>query len=297
MELELHQLDLRYAGLRRRDGRKERALLSSLSELGQQVPVVVVASEDGRYVLVDGYKRVRALERLHRDTVSAIAWALAEPEALLLDRLMRTADGDSALEQGWLLRELHKRFGLTAGELAQRFDKSQSWVSRRLALVSELPEPVQELVRKGELAAHVAMKHLVPLARAKKAECLELAPVLAAHALSSRQAAALCAARAAGSAESRKLILADPLLVLCAEQETHCRKELSPAERLVSDVAAIAAIARRARRLTLGGGARLASAAELRAALTAAEADTTALFALLHQEVAPARPEHPHGNP
>lgn len=220
--------------------------------------MVVVEGEAGRYVLVDGYKRVRALQRLHRDTVSAISWALAEPEALLLERLMRTAEGDSPLEQGWLLRELHQRFGLSAGEMARRFDKSPSWVSRRLALVGELPEAVQELVRRGELAAHAAMKHLVPLARANPAECLQLAPALAARGLSSRQVAALCSAWAAGTAESRRLILADPLLVLRAEQETQRPRELTPADRLLSDVAAIAAISRRARRLLLDGAARLA---------------------------------------
>lgn len=60
VDIELHQLDLRYAGLRRRDGRRERALLSSMSEAGQQTPVIVVKGEADRYVLVDGYKRVRA---------------------------------------------------------------------------------------------------------------------------------------------------------------------------------------------------------------------------------------------
>ena len=60
MDIELHQLDLRYEGLRRRDGRRERALLASVSAIGQQAPVVVV-HDGGKYVLVDGYKRVRAL--------------------------------------------------------------------------------------------------------------------------------------------------------------------------------------------------------------------------------------------
>ncbi len=287
MELELHQLDLRYATLRRRDGRRERALLSSLSATGQQVPVVVVEREPGTYVLVDGYKRVRALQRLHRDTVSAMTWALTEPEALLLARLMRTADGDSALEQGWLLRELHERFGLAASELARRFDKSLSWVSRRLSLVSELPESVQDLVRRGELSAHAAMKHLVPLARANIDGCLELAPVLAAHGLSSRQVATLCAAWAAGTAESRRLILSDPLLVIRAEDEARRPRERAPRDRLLGDVAAIAAIARRARRLALdepharpGGDAEH----ELQAALAAAAADTAALFHALREE-------------
>lgn len=287
MDLELHQLDLRYATLRRRDGRRERALLSSLSATGQQVPVVVVKSETGKFVLVDGYKRVRALQRLHRDTVTAMTWALAEPEALLLARLMRTAEGDSALEQGWLLRELHQRFGLAANELARRFDKSKSWVSRRLALVKDLPESVQELVRSGELSAHAAMKHLVPLARANIDGWLELPPALAAHGLSSRQVGTLCAAWAAGTAESRALILSDPLLVIRAEDEARRPKERLPRDRLLGDVAAIAAIARRARRFALeepharpGGVAEN----ELQAALAAAAADTAALFRALRGE-------------
>lgn len=68
-------------------------------------------------------------------------WALSELDALLLARMLRAGDGDTALEQGWLLRELHERFGLTASELARRFDKSPSWVSRRLALAASCPTP------------------------------------------------------------------------------------------------------------------------------------------------------------
>lgn len=283
MELELHQLDLRYEGLRRRDRRRERALLASVSVIGQQTPVVVVATDD-KHVLVDGYKRVRALARLRRDTVLALQWGLAEAEALLLARLMRTSEGDSALEQGWLLRELHERFGLSIGELARRFDKSHSWVSRRLALVGGLPTVVQELVRSGELSAHAAMKHLVPMARANEAGCLVLAKAVAAHGLSSRQVGTLCVAWAAGTPESRQLIVSDPLLVLRAEEEARRPKEKLPCERLKGEVAAIAGIARRAKHFALtepharpGGQAEV----ELQAAAAAAEADTAALFRTL----------------
>ncbi len=289
VELELHQLDLRYAALRRRDAKRERTLIASLAEIGQQAPVVVVRAETGKLVLVDGYKRVRALRRLHRDTVRAVVWELTEPDALLLEQLMRTAESDSALEQGWLLRELHERFGLSSGELARRFDKSASWVSRRLALVRELPEAVQELVRKGELAAHAAMKHLVPLARANIAGCLELAPVLAGHGLSSRQVGTLCAAFAAGTDESRRLILTEPQIVLRAETEAQRPRDKSPVERLLSD------IARRARHLFADEKQKrpaVAWGSELGLALSAAEADTAALFAVLRKEVGRAGPEH-----
>ena len=116
MDLEFHQIELRYEALRTRSATREARLLASLAEGGQQVPVVVVTSgERHRYVLVDGYKRVRALRRLGRDTVRAMAWDLAEAEALLVERLMRSGDGPGALEEGWLLAELRDRFGMTVG--------------------------------------------------------------------------------------------------------------------------------------------------------------------------------------
>jgi hypothetical protein len=69
------------------------------------------------------------------------------------------------LEVGWLLEELEQRFGYSLEELARRFDRSVSWVSRRLALVELLPDGIQQQVREGQIAAQVAMKFLVPVAR------------------------------------------------------------------------------------------------------------------------------------
>ena len=60
MELELHQLELRYERLRKRATATERALLGSLAEHGQQLPIVVVGA-DTRFIVIDGYKRVRAI--------------------------------------------------------------------------------------------------------------------------------------------------------------------------------------------------------------------------------------------
>ena len=118
-----------------------------------------------RYLVIDGYKRVAALEQLGRDTVEATVWAMSEAEALLLSRSLRFSPQESALEQGWLLAEMEQRFGYGLDELARRFDRSTSWVSRRLALVELLPEAIQQQVREGRLAAQVAMKYLVPVAR------------------------------------------------------------------------------------------------------------------------------------
>jgi hypothetical protein len=84
-----------------------------------------------------------------------------------------------ALEQGWLLAEMEQRFGYGLEELARRFDRSVSWVSRRLALVELLPEAIQQQVREGRISAHVAMKYLVPVARVSLEHCQRMAAIFA----------------------------------------------------------------------------------------------------------------------
>jgi ParB family transcriptional regulator, chromosome partitioning protein len=123
MDLELHQLERRYESLRTRSVTKERRVLASIAEIGQQLPIIVVR-EETRFIVVDGYKRLRALERLHHDTVRATEWGLSEAEALLLERLLRAAEADTAVEQGWFLRELTDRFRLSLDELARRFGRT-----------------------------------------------------------------------------------------------------------------------------------------------------------------------------
>lgn len=248
MQLELHQLDRRYEALRKADPRQEKRLLASLAELGQQTPVVVVSPEQpGRYVLVDGYKRVRALSMLRCDVVRVLCWDLPEADALVVERLMRESASDGPIEQGWLLVELRDRFGLSVEELGRRFDKSSSWVSRRLALVTELPKEIQKQVRQGKLGAHAAMKYLVPLARANTDVALRLSAVIAPLGLSSRQIAELYAAVLGGSDKTQQLVLSDPSLFLRAQQEARRGqdREKKVAELLLADLGALGGIARR----------------------------------------------------
>jgi len=251
VDLELHQLDLRYEKLRRRNASKERQLVASLAEKGQQLPVVVVPGGDQAlsYVLLDGYKRVRVLKRLRQDTVRATMWDLAEVDAVLLERLMRTTESDGALEQGWLLEELNERFALSHEELARRFDKSQSWVSRRLALVRAVPREVQEQVQCGGLPAHAAMKFLVPMARAKRADCIRLVAALVTLRPSTRDVEALYTTWVSGNKATRELVVTQPSLVLKAREQARKDKkpEQTPGQQLLDDFSILVGVSRRAR--------------------------------------------------
>src|SRR5205807_7788042 len=193
MQLEYHQLDRRWEHLRVRHPARQRRLLASLAEAGQQTPIVVVAAEGAaeRYVVIDGYQRIAALQQLGRDTVEAVVWPMSEAAAVLLDRSLRLCAHETALEVGWLLAELEQRFGYGLDELARRFDRSVSWVSRRLALVELVPEAIQQQVREGQIAAHVAMRFLVPVARVSLEDCQRMAAVFARYHCDTRQAGQL----------------------------------------------------------------------------------------------------------
>lgn len=303
MELEFHQLDLRYEELRSRNPARERRLLSSLAEVGQQAPIVVVSPvSPGRHVLIDGYKRVRLLRRLGQDTVRATAWDLGEAEALLLERTLRGGDADNALEQGWFLRELRDRFGLSGEELSKRFGRTPSWVSRRLSLVAELPESVQAHVRAGSIGAHAAMKYLVPLARANRADSERLADAVAPLRLTTRQMAIVHAAWLGANAEGRALIVKDPSLVVRAHEEARRAKTrpATPAEQVLSDLGALSDIAARVHQRTRRGELRGLSAPEReesRHAFSQARRELERLIKRLGKELDDARPEHENRDP
>jgi ParB family chromosome partitioning protein len=255
MELELHRLELTYQRLRRHDAGRVAQLVASICQGGQQSPVVVVeqAGQPGRYVLIDGYHRVAAMHKLGLDTVIAVVLSLDEVEALCLTHRLEGAQRRSPLEQGWLLSELVEHHGVSQEKLGQLLGHSTSWVSRRLALVHELPEQAQELVREGRLCPHGAMRHLVPLARAKLKDCERLVKGLATArcAVSGRQLGRLLMAWRSADEAERKRIALQPLLYLRAEDAAAAApaaEEPSPERQLRSDLEAVGAICRRASR-------------------------------------------------
>ena len=249
MEIEFHQLELRYSGLRIEDKGRQARLASSLLESGQQCPVLVVKSGD-RYVLIDGYRRVSALRELGRDTVDALVLEQGETDALVLSHQLSASQRRSALEDGWLIRELHERHELSLGALSRKLGRSKSWVSRRLGLVVGLPERVQELVREGAICPQAAMKYLLPLARANASDCEKLSEGIGAARLSVRQVKQLYMWWRLGDEKQRRQIMAAPLLFLKALEATEAPEPVAaPEERaLVEDLEIVSSVCRRARR-------------------------------------------------
>jgi ParB-like chromosome segregation protein Spo0J len=247
VEVDLHQLELRHRDLRIHDGKQRRRMIGSVAEIGQQVPVIVIRDAE-RYVLIDGYLRVEALRRLHRDAVIATAWSLSEVEALVHHRHLAVARR-TALEDAWLLGRL-RDCGLPLDELARRLCRSKSWVSHRLGLLDELATAAQERVRAGAVPPRAAMRYLVPFARANKRQCEQLLAGLGDTRVSDREVGALYLAWRRADRAGKERIVAEPLLFLRALSAT--KTDESPS--LHKDLTTLAAIAWRASRRVRDGG-------------------------------------------
>jgi ParB-like chromosome segregation protein Spo0J len=175
-------------------------------------------------VLVDGYRRVAALRRLGRDTASVDQWTCDLTEALL-SVLARTQDRRfAAIEEALLLRELVQGQGLSQHELARRCGRDVSWVSRRLALLSALPDAALAAVRAGMLSSWAANRVVVPLARANTEHADRLLTALAVASLSTRELESWFEHYQQASRTVRERMVSDPRLFLDARRVTDERR-------------------------------------------------------------------------
>src|SRR5271165_2204498 len=196
IELDLHRLELRFADSRLVEPRAVARLAASIEQCGQIVPCVVVAaaeSQDGEgggaqaLVLIDGYRRVGALRRLGRDTVGVELWS-CDLTTALLRVLAKTRDrAFASIEEALLLRALVAEHGLSRHEVARRSGRDVSWVSRRLQLLSGLPDAALAAVRGGQLSSWAANRVVAPLARANPDHAERLLAMLATTPLSTRE--------------------------------------------------------------------------------------------------------------
>jgi ParB family transcriptional regulator, chromosome partitioning protein len=194
-EVDLHLLELRFAGARLIEPQAVEKLARSIERDGQIVPLIVVGSSPNssdakgseRLVLIDGYRRVAALSRLGRDRASVERWACDLAEAVLGVLARTQSRSFAAIEEALLLRELTQGLGLSQLQVARRCGRDDSWVNRRLQLLSGLPESGLSAVRAGRLSTWAAARVIAPLARASGAHAEQLLAALEKAPLSTRQ--------------------------------------------------------------------------------------------------------------
>lgn len=168
LELEWHQLDLRYESLRIHTASAVQHLMISIHSYGLLVPITVVASgvQDCPWVVIDGYLRILALKALGGDLIRAAVLQLDEAEALLSVYKHNKSRAWEAFEEANLLSELVATHQYSQAKLAQFLGKSESWICYRLQLITQLPCFVKDAIYQGILSSWAASRILIPFARA-----------------------------------------------------------------------------------------------------------------------------------
>ncbi len=250
LPLDLHALIPRFAALRLRDAPKLDRLVTSIGQHGQLTAVVVVPDADNaqRWVLIDGYRRLEALQHLGRDRIQAHVWERSVDEALL-GCLARGPDrGWEAIEEAALIEELTGRHSQQA--IARRIGRDVSWVSRRLSLIKALPEDLLEQVRQGRVSVWAATRILAPLARANSDHARTLLKHIEQQPLSTRMLKRLYDQYRKATKVQRQRLVDNPELFLKAldsreQQVADTRLADGPEGAWRNDLAVIREIAKR----------------------------------------------------
>ncbi len=154
------------------DDAELKALSASILDRGCLVPVIVQATGDGTYRLVDGEKRYKAAAIAALMELPAIVRAAdagegtAELEAeLLVDAVVanQLRSQLTPIEEALACRRLKSEHGLTLKGIAQRLQMTQARVRERLAIL-ELPDALWPRIASGEIPAN-AISALVALGK------------------------------------------------------------------------------------------------------------------------------------
>ena len=147
-------------------------LTSSIEASGLLQPVVV-RPRNGKYELIAGERRLRAVQRLGWTKIPAVVRDVDDPTLLtlaLIENLQR--DGLSAIDEAAGYQRLGEEFKLPQTEIARRVGRNRSTIANLLRLL-KLPEEVKTLVQERKLSEGHARallsvskeSELIPLAK------------------------------------------------------------------------------------------------------------------------------------
>ncbi|KRO16395.1 nucleoid occlusion protein [Lacticaseibacillus saniviri] len=126
-------------------------LAQTIKEHGLLQPIILREYETGKYEIIAGERRFRAMQSLDFDKAPAIVQTMDDHESAsmaLIENLQR--EGLTAIEEARAYTELMKLNELTQDALAQQMGKSQSFVANKLRLL-KLSDPAQNAILNHEI--------------------------------------------------------------------------------------------------------------------------------------------------
>ena len=148
-EIEINTISKKYESFRLRDKNREKYLLQSILEHGIREPLQCVQEHGPKYILLDGFKRLRCSYKLNIRMVPIVLLGGDEVSSILHLIRLSTQNTLSTIEQASFVDELHRRYGLTVTDIAGRLERSKAWVSVRLGIIGEMSQIVRKEVFSG----------------------------------------------------------------------------------------------------------------------------------------------------
>lgn len=129
------------------------SLAASIREVGVLQPLVVRATEGGRFVLIAGERRLRAARLAGLTEIPVVIREPSDAGSLteaLIENLQR--EDLSPLEEAAAYQQLVERFEMTHQEVGERVGRSRAAVSNTMRLL-QLDPHLQGLLERGALSA------------------------------------------------------------------------------------------------------------------------------------------------
>lgn len=224
-DIELHCLNRCYEHIRLYDRQAVDQLLISIDQCDQRVPVIVLPDGEQKWVLIDGYLRIKALQKLGKDVVHAEIWHCDHATALTQHLASKQTRPWMAIEEASLLNELRIRHQLSLEKIAHQIGKSKSWVSTRLSLIEELSDRALQAVLEGTLSTWVATRIMLPFARANKTHTEQFLQYLTINTQSTRAIKQFFEHYQRSNHQIRNQMVAKPDLFFRALKITHVEKQ------------------------------------------------------------------------
>jgi ParB/RepB/Spo0J family partition protein len=207
-EIEISRISTKYESCRLKDKFRQQYLLDSILKNGVREPLQCVG-QSGRYILLDGFKRLRCCIKLKISCVPITIVSTDEAESILHVVRLSNEKSLNILEQARFVDELRKNFNLKVSEIAGRLDVSNAWVSVRLGILSEMSDLISKEVFSGRFPLRSYMYTLRQFTRVNKipAETVDrFVKAVSGKSLSQRKIEKLAYGYFRGSDELRKQI-------------------------------------------------------------------------------------------
>jgi ParB/RepB/Spo0J family partition protein len=206
---EINQLDLRYESSRLKDRNREGILLSSIAEKGIQEPLQGIIGKKNVYILLDGFKRLRCAKRLGMTTIPFTS--IADEEVMGILQFIRVSNAKSLniLEQAKFVDVLKSQYKMSVREIAEKLERSNSWVSARLGILGGMSETVRKEIFSGRFPAYsytYTLQHFRRLNEVKKSDIDEFVQAVSGKKLSIRNIELLAHGFFKGSNELKEQI-------------------------------------------------------------------------------------------